>query len=413
MKLKSKLFNITTIITVIGFIILLMTGCETFVDNGGGGYTPKATDFIIENLSQTVNNITAVTITPMLGKSNGAITIYYNGSLKLPTAVAGAYSVTFDVASADGWKAAKGLSAGTLRIYTANYHIINSIAELANFFPRQNNNTVDNPYYIALNVNDLGGNADAYGSIGYLLGDNASKYVYLDLSGSTITTIPARAFLKEVSHNEYESNGLVGITIPDSVTYIGANAFRYCYNLTEINVDSDNRNYSSTDGVLYNKDKTILIMYPAGKTGDFTIPNGVSTIGSDAFYGCDNLTGVIIPNGVTRIGNYAFYDCWNLTSVIIPNSVTSIGDGAFSWCDNLTEITIPDSVTRIGNYAFYNCYNLTSVTFAGTITLANFSYYAFKGDLRNKYLAGGKGTYTRDFDTYPWYDYDWTWTKQP
>jgi len=407
MKLKSKLFNITTIITVIGFIILLMTGCETFVDNGGGGYTPKATDFIIENLSQTVNNITAVTITPMLGKSNGAITIYYNGSLKLPTAVAGAYSVTFDVASADGWKAAKGLSAGTLRIYTANYHIINSIAELANFFPRQNNNTVDNPYYIALNVNDLGGNADAYGSIGYLLGDNASKYVYLDLSGSTITTIPARAFLKEVSHDEYESNGLVGITIPDSVTYIGANAFRYCYNLTEINVDSDNTNYSSTDGVLYNKDKTILIMYPAGKTGDFTIPNGVITIGAEAFYNSP-ITNVIIPNGVTRIGNTAFYYCWNLTSVIIPNSVTSIGNDAFYNCDRLTEITIPNSITRIGDYAFYDCDRLTSVTFAGTITLANFSYYAFDGDLRNKYLAGGIGTYTREGS---WWDDEWT--KQP
>jgi len=412
MKLKSKLFNITTIITVIGFIILLMTGCETIVDNDRGSYTPRATDFIIGNLSQTVNNITAVTIMPNLGKSNGAITIYYNGSSKLPTAVVGSYTVTFDVAATDGWKSAKGLSAGTLKIYTANYHIINSIADLANFFSRQNNNTVDNPYYIALNVNDLGGNAGTYGSIGYLLGDNNTKYVYLDLSNSTITTIPLRAFYNG-NYHDYNENGLVGITIPNSVTYIGANAFRYCDNLTEINVDSDNTNYSSTDGVLYNKDKTILITYPEGKTGDFTIPNGVTTIGSDAFYGCDNLTGVIIPNGVIRIGSYAFYDCWNLTSVTIPNSVTSIGDRAFSWCDKLTEITIPDSVTKIGDRAFYNCDSLTSVTFAGTINLTNFSNYAFDGDLRNKYLAGGKGTYTRDFDNDYWYDYDWTWTKQP
>ena len=77
--------------------------------------TPAADDFIIGNLDQMVTNITAVTITPKAGKSNGAITIYYNGSTTLPT-TAGTYTVTFDVAAVFGWNAATGLTAGTLTI---------------------------------------------------------------------------------------------------------------------------------------------------------------------------------------------------------------------------------------------------------------------------------------------------------
>jgi len=125
---------------------------------------------------------------------------------------------------------------------------------------------------------------------------------------------------------------------------------------------------------LYNKDKTILHTYPAGKKGNFTIPNGVITIEKAAFYGC--------------IG---------LNSVTIPDSVTSIGDRAFYGCRNLTSVTIPDSVTSIGDWAFLNC---TSVTFLGIINSNNFSSIAFEGDLRDKYLAGGRGTYKRNASTW-------------
>jgi hypothetical protein len=92
-----------------------------------------------------------------------------------------------------------------------------------------------------------------------------------------------------------------------------------------MNVDVAHTVYSSVDGVLYTKNQTVLIIYPAGKTAvSFTIPDSVTSIGFAAFEKCANLTSVTIPNSVTSIGHWAFYES-SLTSVTIPNSVTSIG----------------------------------------------------------------------------------------
>jgi len=114
------------------------------------------------------------------------------------------------------------------------------------------------------------------------------------------------------------------LTIPTSVTSIGVSAFSDCTALTAINVDAANITYSSQDGVLYNKNKTTLIKYPQGKTGSLTIPTSVITIGISAFWGCGNLTGITIPNNVTSIGSMAFAYCTSLKSITIPNNVTSI-----------------------------------------------------------------------------------------
>ena len=189
------------------------------------------------------------------------------------------------------------------------------------------------------------------------------------INGLPVTSIWDYAF--------YGCTSLTSITIPKRITSIGFGAFYGCTSLTAIEVDPANPSYSSLDGVLFNKTRTELIQFPGGKTGAYTIPNSVTSIGYMAFYGCTSLTSITIPNSVTSIGGCAFYGCTSLTSVTIPNSVTSIGDYAFYGCTSLTSITIPNSVTSIGDRAFYGCTSLTSVTIPNSV--ASIGDYAFFG----------------------------------
>jgi hypothetical protein len=189
------------------------------------------------------------------------------------------------------------------------------------------------------------------------------------------------------------------LTIPASVIVIGDNvdraedAFDGATGLTGITVDEANAVYSSADGVLFNKDKTALLLYPEGKSGTYTIPSSVTTVGYGAFEDCAKLTGVTIPDSVTSIGELAFTYCTGLTSITIPGSVktiggsnrnnqmygafvgctglktiaisegvSSIGGAAFAYCEGLTSVSIPDSVTYVGGNAFAACGRLTSVT---------------------------------------------------
>ena len=128
------------------------------------------------------------------------------------------------------------------------------------------------------------------------------------------------------------------MTIPDSVTNIDIGAFVGCSSLTSIEVGKNNAEYSSEDEVLFSKNKTELIRFPAGKNGHYTIPDNVTSIADTAFYRCSSLTSVTIPDSVTSIGYRAFGGCSSLTSVTIPDSVISIYDSAFEGCARLKRI---------------------------------------------------------------------------
>ena len=155
---------------------------------------------------------------------------------------------------------------------------------------------------------------------------------------------------------------LMSITIPKNVEDIDNYAFSGCCNLKEFIVDPDNSAYTSQDGVLFDKNMETLLHCPAGKSGIYTIPSGVASIGFDAFSGCSGLTSITVPESVTSIEGQAFVDCSNLTSVILSNGLKSIDTSAFLNCTGLASITIPESVTDIGTHVFYYCDSLESVT---------------------------------------------------
>lgn len=163
----------------------------------------------------------------------------------------------------------------------------------------------------------------------------------------------------------YQCSNLADITVPASVTNIGIRAFASCPSLVEITVDVLNSTFCSADGVLFNKSQTMLLQYPAGITGNHSIPISVTHLGPAAFQGCFNLADIMIPESVTSIGLGVFDSCSSLTNVQVPNSVISLGSGAFVRCSNLVSVTIGDNLSYIGDGAFSGCANLTEVFMAG------------------------------------------------
>jgi hypothetical protein len=181
---------------------------------------------------------------------------------------------------------------------------------------------------------------------------------------------------------------LTSIAIPASVTSIGNSVFSYCSSLTSIIVDDENSICSSDDGVLYNKEQTVLICCPAKKEGNVTIPTSVISIKNFAFADCDSLTNIVFPTSVTSIGDYAFYDCDSVTSITLPDTVTDIGTAAFMDCDSLTSITISSRVTSIGNSVFAACGNLTSITLPRSVTSIDKAAFKSCSGLKNIYYSG-------------------------
>ncbi len=186
------------------------------------------------------------------------------------------------------------------------------------------------------------------------------------------------------------------VEIPKSVKSIEADAFAGCVNLTAINVDKANKNYSSLNGVLFDKKKTTLIQYPIGsKTAKYTVPNGTTAIGYNAFADCTALKSVKMSNGVKGVGYGAFSGCVNLSSVEMSNKVETIGIEAFSDCKSLKSMTLPNSVRIIDWYAFEDCTNLSWVTLPSSIK--NIADGAFSGckSLKNVYYKGTKAQWDK------------------
>ena len=237
------------------------------------------------------------------------------------------------------------------------------------------------------------------------IGEGAFQYC------SKLSSITIPSSVTTIDHAAFTYSGLTSVTIPSSVTSLGLYVFAGCNSLTSIDVESTNPNYCSDNGILFNKDKTTIVQYPAGKASTtYSIPTFVHTIGIGAFQGCNKLTTVMIPTNVSTIENDAFYGSNGLTSIAIPNSITSIGRAILSDCDNLLSIdvatdnpnycsadgvlfnkdqtillacpgakqgeyTIPNSVTSIKEYAFSGCKKLTYITIpSSTVNIESLAF---------------------------------------
>lgn len=256
------------------------------------------------------------------------------------------------------------------------------------------------------------------------------------------TTINLPAGVTHIGDRAFDGcTGLTNIKIPNSVTYIGSNAFSGCkmttfdipnsvkfigygalgscpnlttvtigfgletieagafsqsVKLTTINVSAENKNFSSVDGILFNKAKTEIVKYPMGKTSTtYSIPDSVISIRDGAFAQCRNITSMIITDAVINLGNGAFTNCDNLSSVVLGSGIKSLNNGVFQNCKSLSTILIPEKVVSIDDFAFYGCTNLTSINIKGDVNhlgryaFMNTAYYNDKTNWENNALYLG------------------------
>lgn len=189
-------------------------------------------------------------------------------------------------------------------------------------------------------------------------GSSKDVVIPAELNGYKVTAIENFAF--------YMDKALT-IELPATVNSLNGQAFNEMNStVNSITVAEDSPYYSSVDGVLYNKDKTAVVCYPAGKTGEtYTVPDGVETITSYSLINA-KFKEIILPNSVKVIESWAFNGC-GITEISLPDSVVSIGASAFRNCKSLEYASIPDSVTFIDVAAFYNCTGLKSISLPNSI----------------------------------------------
>jgi hypothetical protein len=396
MKNTIKVLGIIAIIAVIGFS---MAACDNGGDGGNGNSTPAPTVTSIAVTTQPTK--TVYDIDEALDTSGMVVTATYSDGSE--SAITGYTTSGFNSATA-GKKTVIVTYSGKTTTFNVDVPLVYQSFYVAGG-------------WIFTLVITLNGSTVAAGDSYALTVESDYASVQGYIKNGTIASIDTDGTL---TLQPNDSSDEMIITIKDELmTSIDGQVVNQGFMFTEtadaITITKFHDKMSGRviiPAVFNGKPVTVIGGFYSNKTiTSVTIPDSVITIEAMTFSGCTSLTSVTIPDSVTSIGNYAFYGT-SLTSVTLPTNsdFNSIGERAFMGCTSLTSITIPSSVTSIGDYVLIDCPNLTSVTIEGTITY--FGQYgggnAFymsdsqRGDLKEKYLAGGPGTYTREANGATW-----------
>lgn len=177
-----------------------------------------------------------------------------------------------------------------------------------------------------------------------------------------LTEVRLPGSVREIYTDAFEGSGIRSINIPAGVEVIQTFAFRLCKSLERIDVDEGNLFFSSKDGVLFNKDESLLIQYPCNKGGAYsTMPDTVQTISINAFEGAERLTRIVLPDTLSVIENFAFHGCTSLERLNIPRDLVKLGANALEET-KIETFHISADLTTIGVYAFRGCTELTEIT---------------------------------------------------
>jgi len=332
-----------TIARLLLFIMLIaFIACDTNNEFTADDFNITGLDVLWDGEQKTVD------ITPKEESMSANITIFYDYSRTAPSRP-GRYKVTFN-ADAAGYKTARGLPAGTLTITLVTDSALVLWTQLLYSYK----NTIDLPIPVKLDI-DL----NLYSNCKNIIAES-DRYLDLDLSDATGTTMVGQPF-SELDHSK-----IVSIILPAGLNTLGDFALANLTGITQLDLSSGT----------------------------------IRTIGDYAFSNC-NLEKIVLPLHLEEIGSFSFFNNQKLRSITIPDSVTKIGEWAFN-STGLKVLEIGNGVAYVGREAFYTT-ALTSVSFAGIIAEFEGSIFTFPGDLQEKYLEGGIGTYTRpNVNTYTW-----------
>lgn len=177
-----------------------------------------------------------------------------------------------------------------------------------------------------------------------------------------LTNVVLPATLTKLDKAAFDGcSSLTEITLPKKLKTLGEAVFEGCTALEAINVAEGNASFASADGVLFNKAKTNLLAFPAGKTGAYAVPSGTEEIAASAFSRCVGLSAITLPETLTTIGDEVFYRCTGLTELALPNSVTSIGESFVYRCSALKSVKLGSGISTVGESMFYYANGLESI----------------------------------------------------